>query len=88
MKYDKSGTGVFTTQQFSIEETITETKDVVLIALHTLQNITVVSEDVKKELNLAISNLNQATDYLKYIKSKTDIALKYVPSDVQEKEFL
>lgn len=86
MKYVKSGT--FTTQQQSIEETITEAADVVAIAKDVIEKITNVSNDVKKELDLAIDNLNQATDYMKYIKQKTDIALKYVPTDVQEKEYL
>lgn len=86
MKYVKSGG--FTTQQFSIKETITELDDVIVIALDTLKNIDNVSGDIKKELDLAINNLNQATDYLGYIKRKTDITLKYVPNDIQEKEFL
>lgn len=86
MKYVKSGT--FTTQQLSIAETITETKDVVLIAKGVLENINNVSDDVKKELNTAIVNLNQAVDYLEHIKRKSEVALTFVPSDVQEKEFL
>lgn len=86
MKYVKQG--VFTTEQFSIAETITETEDVVLIAKDVLEKITNVSGDIKKELDLAINNLNQATDYLKHIKRKSDIALEYVPTDIQEKEYL
>lgn len=88
MKYVKLGTGVFTTQQFSIDETITETNDVILIAKDIIENITNVSKDVKKELDLAINNLNQASEYLEYLRRKMEVSLKYVPKDVQEKEFL
>lgn len=80
--------GMFTTDQFSIEETITETEDVVQIAKDVIKKITDVSDDVKKELNLAIDNLDQATDYLRHVRRKTDIALNFVPQDVQEKHCL
>ena len=83
MKYVKQGN--FTTEQQSIAETITETQDVILIAKDVLSKI---SGDFQKEIDLAIKNLNQATGYLKHIKRKTDIALTFVPEDVQEKEFL
>ena len=86
MKYVKSR--IFTTQQFSIEETITEVDDVVSIAKDIIEKQTDVPDAVKKELVLAVKNLNQATDYLEYIRQKTDIVLKYVPADVREKDFL
>ena len=86
MKYVKSGT--FTTKQFSIEETIVETDDVISIAKDIIKKITNMPSDIQKELNLAITNLDEATEYLGHIKRKTDIALKFVPQDVQEKEFL
>ncbi len=86
MKYIKSG--IFTTEQLSISETITETNDVVGIAKDIIEKITNVPDDVKKELDLAINNLNQAKDYLKHIKNKCDIALDYVPTDIKEKEYL
>lgn len=86
MKYVKSGT--FTTKQFSISETITEVDDVVTIAMDIIKKLNDVSPDVKKELNLALTNLGQVADYLGHIRCKTDIALKFVPTDVQEKEFL
>ena len=83
MKYVKQGN--FTTEQLSIAETITETQDVILIAKDILSKI---SGDFQKEIDLAMNNLDQATNYLKHIKRKTDIALTFVPEDVQEKEFL
>lgn len=86
MKYTKPG--VFTTEQFSIEETITETEDVVQIAKDVIKNITGVSDDAKKEIQLAINNLDQAIDYLGHIRCKTDIALPFVPKDIQEKNCL
>ena len=88
MKYVKSGT--FTTEQLSIAETITETQDVILIAKEVIENIKNVSDDVKKDLELALAdnNLDQASDYLRHINRKSDIALTFVPTDIQEKEFL
>ena len=86
MKYIKSGK--YTTDQLSITETIIETEDTVCIAKDILEKITGVSDDLKKELDLAINNLNQAKDYLKHIKHKDEIALEHVPTNVQEKEFL
>ena len=86
MKYVKSGK--FTTKQFSIDETITETGDVIAIARNVIKNIPDVSSDVQKELNLVVNNLEQAEEYLSFIKRKTKTALKFVPKDIQEKEFL
>ena len=86
MKYVKSG--VFTTEQLSIDETITETCDVVAIAMDVIKNISNVSADVQKELNLAITNLTNAQENLEHIRCKTETALKFVPSDIQNKEFL
>ena len=86
MKYVKSGQ--FTTEQFSLEETITETGDVIAVAKDIIKNITDVSANTKKELEQVLNNLNQADGYLDHIRRKADIALKYVPADVQGKEFL
>jgi len=77
MKYVKSGT--FTTNQFSIDETLTEINDVVRIALDCIN---------KGDLKLAQTNLREVDDYLTHIRHKVEIALKYVPSDVQERNFL
>lgn len=77
MKYVKSGD--FTTKQFSIDETLTEISDIVGIASNCIKN---------SDLKLAQTNLNQVEDYIKHIRSKVEIALKYVPVDIQEKEFL
>lgn len=77
MKYVKSGT--FTTKQFSIDETLTEISDVVAIAQSCIKN---------GDLKLAETNLHQVEDYIKHIRAKVKIALKYVPLDAQECEFL
>lgn len=81
MEYAKLGTF----EQSSIEELIVETDDVIGIAKDVLSKI---SGDFQKEIDLAINNLNQAINYLKHIKHKTDVALTFVPKDVKEKEFL
>ena len=87
MKYVKSP-GAFSTSQFSISETVAEVDDVVSIAKDIIQKIDNVPDDVKQELKLALTNLDQATNYLSHIKRKIDIVLQYVPLDVQEKECL
>ena len=86
MKYVKQGS--FTTKQFSLDETITETEDVIGIAEHIIENISDISDDIKKELKLALTNLSEAEEYLNHIRKKTDIALKFVPKETQEKEYL
>ena len=63
MKYVKSG--IFTTEQLSLSETINEANDTVMIATKVIENINDVSDDVKKELNMAVNNLNQAIEKLK-----------------------
>lgn len=83
MKYVNSGN--FTTKQLSISETITEISDVIDIAKDIIQKI---KRDDSNELDLALNNLNQAAHYLKYVEEKTNIALKYVSTDIQEKEYL
>jgi len=79
MKYVKEPR-TFTTEEFSIDETIREVMDVVGIAKQILQS----SPDIK----YAIINLEEAEKYLNYIRKKVGKALKYVPEDVQEKEHL
>ncbi len=87
MKYVSNGT--FTDKQLSIDETISELSDVVAIAKDVSGNLLeTVSADTKKELNLIIANLSEAQSLLSHIKRKTDIALKYVPTDIQDKEYL
>lgn len=71
--------GTFTTNQFSIDETLTEIDDVVTIALDCIK---------KNDLKLAETNLGQVANYIKHIRRKVEISLKYVPTDVQAKEFL
>lgn len=83
MKYVSSGN--FTTKQLSISETITEISDVINIVKDIIQKI---KSDDSNGLDLALNNLNQAIHYLKYVEEKTNIALKYVPTDIQEKEYL
>ena len=86
MKYVKQGS--FTTRQFSIDETVTEVEDVISIAKDIIKNISDISDDAKKELKLAIINLNEAEEYLDCIRKKIEIALKFVPKETQEKEYL
>ena len=89
MKYTHTSNGAFDTKQLSIDETITEASDVVEIAKITAKNmLDNVSPDVKKGLDTIISHLDSAEHYLAHIRHKADIALQFVPNDVQEKEYL
>ena len=78
MKYTK-GFGTFTTEQMSILETLQEIEDVVAIAK---------IEIPKGNTELAITNLNEAFDYIKHIRRKVEVALRHIPGSVQEKYFL
>jgi hypothetical protein len=82
MKYVKEARQ-FTTEEFSIQETIIEIKDVLWIVEAYLKE-PVDARDLKSAHNL----LETALDYLKYVSKKVDKTLKYVPSDIQEKENL
>lgn len=83
MKYVHGGS--FTTEEFSIEETISEVRDVVGIAMVILKDNKFDSQvNIKQSLNL----LSEVNEYLEYINKKVAKALKYVPVDVQEKEHL
>lgn len=86
MKYVKSGD--FTTQQMGISETITETTDVICIANDIIKKIADSKNCDPDELKLASNNLTQAIHYLEYIKNKTNIALQFVPKNIQETEYL
>ena len=78
MKYTK-GFGTFTTEQMSILETLQEIEDVVTIAKTVAP---------KGEIELAITNLNEALDSIEHIRRKVEIAIKHIPESVQEKYFL
>ena len=78
MKYTK-GFGTFTTEQMSILETLQEIEDVVTIAK---------IEAPKGNIKLAITNLDEASDYIEHVRRKVEIALLHVPKSVQEKYFL
>ncbi len=88
MKYTKGFEGS-PVQEWNIEETITEIEDVVVIAKSVSENLSGdVSAQIKKELDLIIKNLSSAESYLPHLRRKTKIALRFVPKDIQEKEYL
>lgn len=68
-----------TTTQASLRETIQEISDVIAIARSCI--------DVG-DTELAKTNLDQAENYISHVLRKVDIAIKYVPESVKEKEFL
>lgn len=77
MKYTKDNEP-FTIQELSILETLQELEDVVHIAKIMCRG----------ENDAAYKNLAEAEDYITYLRNKIHIALKHVPSDIQEKEYL
>ena len=77
MKYVKSG--IFTTAEESIQETLQEISDVIAIAKNEIH---------AQNLENAIKNIEYAEQYIKHVVRKVNIALGYVPKPVQEKEFL
>lgn len=85
MKYVK--TGKFTTQQMSIDETITELEDVIAIAKNIL-SLPDVPQDVRKNIASALIYLKEAESYTPYIREKVKIAMEYVPEDVQQQQYL
>ncbi|MDE6478240.1 MAG: hypothetical protein K2L94_03255 [Alphaproteobacteria bacterium] len=85
MKYVNQGQ--FSTQQMSIDETITELDDVIAIAMNILTTLDV-PENAAKEMGVALLNLKEARTYIPYIRKKVEIAIKSVPADIQEQEYL
>ncbi|MBO7509120.1 MAG: hypothetical protein J6T57_02505 [Alphaproteobacteria bacterium] len=71
--------GIFTTAEESIQETLQEISDVIAIAKKGIQT---------QNSETAIKNLESAEQYIKHVVRKVNIALRYVPKSVQEKEFL
>ena len=67
------------TEQWGIRETVQEISDVIAIARSCI--------DVG-DTELAKTNLDQAENYISHVLRKVDIAIKYVPESVKEKEFL
>ena len=76
MKYTKGGT--FATQEMSLLETLQELEDVVNIA----KTICLDENDV------AYKSLDGAELYITHLRKKIKIALEYVPTKVQEQEYL
>ena len=76
MKYTDNKT--FTTQEMSILETLQELEDVIHIA----------KTMCSSENDVAYKNLDEAESYIPYLRKKIKIALKHVPTEIQEKEYL
>lgn len=74
--------------EFSGREAIVEAQDVVAIAKITINNLSGISDNADKELNMALVNLDAAETYLKQIQTKYDIALKFVPDDIKKQKLL
>ncbi len=84
MKYTNQGQ--FSTQQMSIDETITELDDVIGISVNILSTLDI--PEHAKEIGMILLNLKEAKSYIPYIRKKVEVSMKYVPADIQEQEYL
>lgn len=85
MKYTNQGQ--FSTQQMSIDETITELDDVIGISVNILSTLDI-PEHAAKEIGVILLNLKEAKSYIPYIRKKVEVSMKYIPADIQEQEYL
>ena len=89
MKHTDNNT--FTTQELSILETLQELEDVVHIAKMMCRGIHKdggVPDSARGEAESAYKNLAEAEEYIPHLQKKIKIALEYVSTEIQEKEFL
>lgn len=91
MTYVKEGT--FTTQEMSMLETLQELADVVGIAKIMCRSIYkdgtgTVSESTRHEAKYAYTNLDEAEEYISFLRKKIKIALEHVPENIQKQEYL
>ncbi len=89
MKYTNSEK--FTTQELSTLETLQELEDVVHIAKTMCRSIYKdgsVPDSARGDAESAYKNLAEAEEYIPHLQKKIKIALEYVSTKIQEKEFL
>ena len=91
MKYIKDGS--FTTQEMSMLETLQELEDVVGIAKIMCRSIYKdgtgnVSQSTRGDAKYAHTNLDEAEEYISFLRKKIKIALEHVPNEIQEQEYL
>ena len=87
MKYAKNM--FVTNEQLSIQETLVEISDCVMIAKETANNLSEnFSGDTKKELDLILTHLKEIEIYLPILHRKVNDVLPFVPKNIQEEKYL
>lgn len=89
MKYTNSEK--FTTQELSILETLQELEDVVHIAKMMCRGIHKdcgMPDSARGDAKYAHTNLDEAEEYISFLRKKIKIALEHVPNEIQEQEYL
>ena len=90
MKYVKDGVEC-ETQELSMLETLRELADVVHIAKMMCRGIHKdggMPDSARGDAESAYKNLDDAEEYISFLRKKTQIALEHVPEDIQKQEYL
>ena len=90
MKYVKDGVEC-ETQELSVLETLQELEDVVHIAKMMCRGIHKdgsVSDSARSDAKYAHTNLDEAEEYISFLRKKIKIALEHVPTEIQKQEYL
>jgi len=90
MKYVKDGIKC-KTQELSILETLQELEDVVHIAKMMCRGIHKdgsMPDSARGDAESAYKNLDEAEEYISFLRKKIQVALEHVPEDIQKQEYL
>ena len=90
MKYVKDGVEC-ETQELSMLETLRELADVVHIAKMMCRGIHKdggMPDSARDDAKYAHTNLDEAEEYISFLRKKIKIALEHVPTDMQKQEYL
>lgn len=90
MKYVKDGAEC-RTQELSMLETLQELEDVVHIAKMMCRGIHKdggMPDSAHGDAKYAHTNLDEAEEYISFLRKKIKIALEHVPENIQKQEYL
>ena len=90
MKYVKDGVEC-ETQELSMLETLQELEDVVHIAKMLNRGIHKdgsMPESARGDAENAYNNLDEAEEYISFLRKKIKIALEHMPENIQKQEYL
>ncbi len=90
MKYVKDGVEC-KTQELSMLETLQELEDVVHIAKMLCRGIYKdggMPDSARGDAKYARTNLDEAEEYISFLRNKIQIALGHVPTEIQKQKYL